>query len=93
MSLALNNTGRSIVYSCEWPFYLRPVQQVRSACQGLSWGSIGKKRKTLRFQNSILRNLLLSVLTENNAVKWRKKTFSSRALKHTRIIALLKLIQ
>ncbi|NXA12141.1 AGAL galactosidase, partial [Sapayoa aenigma] len=27
MSLALNRTGRSIVYSCEWPFYLRPVQQ------------------------------------------------------------------
>ncbi|NXF69902.1 AGAL galactosidase, partial [Ciccaba nigrolineata] len=27
MSLALNNTGRSIVYSCEWPFYLRPIQQ------------------------------------------------------------------
>ncbi|NXQ95746.1 AGAL galactosidase, partial [Sagittarius serpentarius] len=27
MSLALNKTGRSIVYSCEWPFYLRPVQQ------------------------------------------------------------------
>ncbi|NWQ63988.1 AGAL galactosidase, partial [Neopipo cinnamomea] len=27
MSLALNKTGRSIVYACEWPFYLRPVQQ------------------------------------------------------------------
>ncbi|NXE83637.1 AGAL galactosidase, partial [Cochlearius cochlearius] len=27
MSLALNKTGRSIVYSCEWPFYLRPFQQ------------------------------------------------------------------
>ncbi|KFP92518.1 Alpha-galactosidase A, partial [Apaloderma vittatum] len=27
MSVALNKTGRSIVYSCEWPFYLRPVQQ------------------------------------------------------------------
>ncbi|RLV98469.1 hypothetical protein DV515_00010811 [Chloebia gouldiae] len=27
MSLALNKTGRSIVYSCEWPFYLRPVQK------------------------------------------------------------------
>ncbi|XP_075369275.1 alpha-galactosidase A isoform X2 [Mycteria americana] len=27
MSLALNKTGRSIVYSCEWPFYLRPMQQ------------------------------------------------------------------
>ncbi|OXB57170.1 hypothetical protein ASZ78_000571 [Callipepla squamata] len=27
MSLALNKTGRPIVYSCEWPFYLRPVQQ------------------------------------------------------------------
>uniref|UniRef100_A0A8D2QAV6 Alpha-galactosidase n=1 Tax=Zonotrichia albicollis TaxID=44394 RepID=A0A8D2QAV6_ZONAL len=27
MSVALNRTGRSIVYSCEWPFYLRPVQQ------------------------------------------------------------------
>ncbi|ELV10037.1 Alpha-galactosidase A [Tupaia chinensis] len=24
MSLALNRTGRSIVYSCEWPFYLWP---------------------------------------------------------------------
>lgn len=27
MSLALNKTGRPIVYSCEWPFYLRPMQQ------------------------------------------------------------------
>ncbi|XP_061301899.1 alpha-galactosidase A [Pezoporus flaviventris] len=27
MSLALNRTGRSIVYSCEWPFYLRPMKQ------------------------------------------------------------------
>ncbi|NXT86210.1 AGAL galactosidase, partial [Zapornia atra] len=27
MSLALNKTGRSIVYSCEWPFYLRPLKQ------------------------------------------------------------------
>ncbi|XP_050166495.1 alpha-galactosidase A isoform X1 [Myiozetetes cayanensis] len=27
MSLALNKTGRSIVYACEWPFYLRPMQQ------------------------------------------------------------------
>lgn len=48
MSLALNRTGRSIVYSCEWPFYLRPVQQVRSASQGLSWGLSGKKRKTFK---------------------------------------------
>lgn len=41
MSLALNKTGRSIVYSCEWPFYLRPVQQVRSCLSrfilGLKW--------------------------------------------------------
>lgn len=34
MSLALNKTGRPIVYSCEWPFYLRPMQQVRSVSQG-----------------------------------------------------------
>lgn len=27
MSLALNRTGRSIVYSCEWPLYLRPFHQ------------------------------------------------------------------
>ncbi|XP_067404521.1 alpha-galactosidase A isoform X2 [Emydura macquarii macquarii] len=27
MSLALNNTGRSIVYSCEWPLYMRPMQK------------------------------------------------------------------
>ncbi|KYO38148.1 alpha-galactosidase A [Alligator mississippiensis] len=27
MSLALNKTGRSIVYSCEWPFYMLPVQK------------------------------------------------------------------
>uniref|UniRef100_A0A8D2L6B2 Alpha-galactosidase n=2 Tax=Varanus komodoensis TaxID=61221 RepID=A0A8D2L6B2_VARKO len=27
MSLALNKTSRSIVYSCEWPFYQRPLQK------------------------------------------------------------------
>ncbi|XP_072914607.1 alpha-galactosidase A [Hemitrygon akajei] len=27
MSLALNRTGRGIVYSCEWPLYLQPFQQ------------------------------------------------------------------
>ncbi|KAM9127470.1 alpha-galactosidase A [Pangshura tecta] len=27
MSLALNKTGRSIVYSCEWPLYMRPMQK------------------------------------------------------------------
>lgn len=27
MSLALNKTGRSIVYSCEWPLYLRPLHK------------------------------------------------------------------
>lgn len=37
MSLALNKTGRPIVYSCEWPFYLRPVQQVGSISQGSQW--------------------------------------------------------
>ncbi|KAF4794364.1 Alpha-galactosidase A [Turdus rufiventris] len=37
MSLALNNTGRSIVYSCEWPFYLRPMQQLVIGNFGLSW--------------------------------------------------------
>ncbi|RMB98310.1 hypothetical protein DUI87_25215 [Hirundo rustica rustica] len=37
MSLALNRTGRSIVYSCEWPFYLRPVQQLVIGNFGLSW--------------------------------------------------------
>lgn len=29
MSRALNQTGRSIVYSCEWPLYEWPHQQVR----------------------------------------------------------------
>ncbi|PNI14560.1 GLA isoform 6 [Pan troglodytes] len=27
MSLALNRTGRSIVYSCEWPLYMWPFQK------------------------------------------------------------------
>lgn len=29
MSNALNKTGRSILYSCEWPLYEWPHQQVR----------------------------------------------------------------
>ncbi|KAJ7402166.1 Alpha-galactosidase A [Pitangus sulphuratus] len=37
MSLALNKTGRSIVYACEWPFYLRPMQQLVIGNFGLSW--------------------------------------------------------
>lgn len=37
MSLALNRTGRSIVYSCEWPLYMWPFQkpnytQIRMYC-------------------------------------------------------------
>lgn len=28
MSLALNKTGRSIVYSCEWPLYMWPFHKV-----------------------------------------------------------------
>lgn len=48
MSLALNKTGRSIVYSCEWPFYLRPVQQVRSVSQGLPWGSKWEEQKRIK---------------------------------------------
>uniref|UniRef100_A0A0B8RYM5 Alpha-galactosidase n=1 Tax=Philothamnus irregularis TaxID=1899461 RepID=A0A0B8RYM5_9SAUR len=28
MSSALNKTGRSIVYSCEWPLYQRPFQKI-----------------------------------------------------------------
>uniref|UniRef100_A0A8D0HF39 Alpha-galactosidase n=1 Tax=Sphenodon punctatus TaxID=8508 RepID=A0A8D0HF39_SPHPU len=27
MSLAMNKTGRSIVYSCEWPLYMRPFHK------------------------------------------------------------------
>ncbi|XP_078003972.1 alpha-galactosidase A isoform X2 [Phascolarctos cinereus] len=27
MSFALNKTGRSILYSCEWPLYMRPFQE------------------------------------------------------------------
>ncbi|XP_016283309.1 alpha-galactosidase A-like [Monodelphis domestica] len=27
MSIALNKTGRSILYSCEWPLYTRPFQE------------------------------------------------------------------
>ncbi|XP_008846548.1 alpha-galactosidase A [Nannospalax galili] len=53
MSLALNRTGRSIVYSCEWPLYLRPfhkpnytdIQQYCNHWRNFddvydSWGSI-----------------------------------------------------
>ncbi|XP_050821034.1 alpha-galactosidase A isoform X2 [Gopherus flavomarginatus] len=37
MSLALNKTGRSIVYSCEWPLYMRPMQKLVIGNFGLSW--------------------------------------------------------
>ncbi|XP_032628029.1 alpha-galactosidase A isoform X2 [Chelonoidis abingdonii] len=37
MSLALNKTGRSIVYSCEWPLYMRPMQRLVIGNFGLSW--------------------------------------------------------
>lgn len=30
MSKALNNTGRPILYSCEWPLYEWPLKQVRT---------------------------------------------------------------
>uniref|UniRef100_A0A7N6BIA4 Alpha-galactosidase n=1 Tax=Anabas testudineus TaxID=64144 RepID=A0A7N6BIA4_ANATE len=33
MSKALNKTGKSILYSCEWPLYEWPYQKVRSVCQ------------------------------------------------------------
>ncbi|KAK7800432.1 hypothetical protein U0070_015808 [Myodes glareolus] len=37
MSLALNRTGRSIVYSCEWPLYMRPFHKLVIGNFGLSW--------------------------------------------------------
>uniref|UniRef100_A0A674GDX1 Alpha-galactosidase n=1 Tax=Taeniopygia guttata TaxID=59729 RepID=A0A674GDX1_TAEGU len=79
MSLALNKTGRSIVYSCEWPFYLRPVQQVRSASQGLAWGSRGKKRKTLKIakQHPCCKQQLAALRSDKEqGCKMEEKTFS-----------------
>lgn len=84
MSLALNKTGRSIVYSCEWPFYLRPLQQVRGFFfKAYPGAESGKNREALRLQNSLPRNLPLSGLNENKAIRWGKTTFSSGALKYT----------
>ncbi|XP_072450972.1 alpha-galactosidase A [Chiloscyllium punctatum] len=53
MSLALNKTGRDIVYSCEWPFYLWPFKEpnytdIKKYCNHWrnygdiddSWGSV-----------------------------------------------------
>lgn len=93
MSVALNRTGRSIVYSCEWPFYLRPVQQVRSASQGLSWGSSGKRRKTFNIAKQHPQKLAALCSDREQGCKMEEKTFSSRALKHSQTIALLKQIQ
>ena len=42
------------------------MQQVRSVSQGFPGAESGKNRKALRLQNSLLRNLLLSGLTEQN---------------------------
>ncbi|XP_074056398.1 alpha-galactosidase A [Macrotis lagotis] len=44
MSFALNNTGRRILYSCEWPLYIRPFQQpnyteIRQYCN--HWRNFG----------------------------------------------------
>ncbi|XP_075395658.1 alpha-galactosidase A isoform X1 [Tenrec ecaudatus] len=44
MSLALNRTGRSIVYSCEWPLYMLPFHQpnyteIRQYCN--HWRNFG----------------------------------------------------
>lgn len=36
MSKALNQTGRSILYSCEWPLYEWPHRQVSSCLEGQS---------------------------------------------------------
>lgn len=36
------------MYSCEWPFYLRHVQQVRSVSQGLSWGREWEEQKSIK---------------------------------------------
>uniref|UniRef100_A0AC11BZ98 Galactosidase alpha n=1 Tax=Ovis aries TaxID=9940 RepID=A0AC11BZ98_SHEEP len=62
MSLALNRTGRSIVYSCEWPLYMRPIfkpnyTEIREYCNHWrnfpdiydSWESI---RNTLDWTSS-----------------------------------------
>ncbi|XP_006051910.3 alpha-galactosidase A [Bubalus bubalis] len=62
MSLALNRTGRSIVYSCEWPLYVWPIfkpnyTEIREYCNHWrnfadiydSWESI---RKTLDWTSS-----------------------------------------
>ncbi|XP_067832921.1 alpha-galactosidase A [Heptranchias perlo] len=54
MSLALNQTGRDIVYSCEWPFYLWPFQkpnymEIRKYCnQWRNYGDISDSWGTLK---------------------------------------------
>lgn len=75
MSLALNKTGRSIVYSCEWPFYLRPVQQVRSASQGLAWGSRGKKRKPFKIAKQHPEQLAALCSDKEQGCKMEEKPF------------------
>lgn len=81
MSLALNKTGRSIVYSCEWPFYLRPVQQVRSCLSrfilGLKWAEEKNTKMAKQHPEK------LAALCSDKGCKMEEKTFSSRALKHT----------
>ncbi|XP_069604770.1 alpha-galactosidase A isoform X3 [Ranitomeya imitator] len=37
MSIALNRTGRNIMYSCEWPFYARRLTKLVIGNFGLSW--------------------------------------------------------
>ncbi|XP_016051188.1 PREDICTED: alpha-galactosidase A [Miniopterus natalensis] len=58
MSLALNNTGRSIVYSCEWPMYMWPFHkpnytEIRQYCN--HWRNFGDIYDSWESVKSILR--------------------------------------
>ncbi|XP_053434830.1 alpha-galactosidase A [Nycticebus coucang] len=57
MSLALNKTGRSIVYSCEWPLYMRPFKkpnykEIRQYCN--HWRSFSDISDSWQSVKSIL---------------------------------------
>uniref|UniRef100_A0A2K6G893 Alpha-galactosidase n=2 Tax=Propithecus coquereli TaxID=379532 RepID=A0A2K6G893_PROCO len=57
MSLALNKTGRSIVYSCEWPLYMSPLkkpnyEEIRQYCN--HWRSFADISDSWQSVKSIL---------------------------------------
>lgn len=64
MSKALNKTGRSILYSCEWPLYEWPFQKVQLSAHVLPVVSLFAEAEVLIYSLAVVKIQGLSPLKQ-----------------------------